>query len=57
MAIGQGLMAASPLQMAVGYSAIANGGSVLVPKVVQAIFEPEVPDGDPDTPTSARPPR
>ena len=47
MAIGQGLMAASPLQMAVGYSAIANGGTVLVPKVVQAILEPEVPDGDP----------
>jgi penicillin-binding protein 2 len=47
MAIGQGLMAASPLQMAVGYSAIANGGMVLVPKVVQAILEPEVPDGDP----------
>ena len=47
MAIGQGLMAATPLQMAVGYGALANGGSVMTPRVVQAIFEPEVPDGDP----------
>ena len=36
MAIGQGLMAASPLQLAVGYAAFANGGNVLVPHVVRA---------------------
>ena len=51
MAIGQGLLAATPLQMAVGYSAIANGGMVLTPQVVQAILEPEMPDGDPGSPT------
>jgi penicillin-binding protein 2 len=47
MAIGQGLMAATPLQLAVGYGAFANGGAVLTPHVVQAIFAPETPDGDP----------
>jgi penicillin-binding protein 2 len=47
MAIGQGLFAATPLQLAVGYATFANGGWVLTPRVVQAIFEPEVPDGDP----------
>jgi len=46
MAIGQGLMAATPLQLAVGYAAIANGGRVLTPHVVQTIYEPEVPDSD-----------
>jgi penicillin-binding protein 2 len=47
MAIGQGLMAASPLQLAVGYAALANGGSVVRPHVVQTVFAPEVPDGPP----------
>ena len=47
MAIGQGLMAASPLQLAVGYAAIANGGNVLTPHVVRAVFAPETPDGEP----------
>lgn len=47
MAIGQGLMAASPLQLAVGYATIANGGNVMRPHVVQTVFAPEVPDGPP----------
>ncbi|MGI9053116.1 MAG: penicillin-binding transpeptidase domain-containing protein, partial [Ilumatobacteraceae bacterium] len=47
MAIGQGLMAVTPIQLAVGYAAIANGGNVVTPRVVQTIFEPEVPDGSP----------
>ena len=34
LAIGQGFMTATPLQMAVAYSAIANGGDVLIPYVV-----------------------
>ena len=40
-------MAATPLQLAVGYAAIANGGYVFTPHVVQAIFAPETPDGEP----------
>ena len=44
-AIGQGLLAATPVQVATGYSALANGGSVLTPHVVRAIFEPGVPNG------------
>jgi penicillin-binding protein 2 len=42
--IGQGLMAASPIQMAVGYAAVANGGKVLRPHVVQTIYAPGVPN-------------
>jgi len=42
-AIGQGLMSATPLQMAVAYSALANGGLVLRPKVVRAIWTPGTP--------------
>ena len=55
LAIGQGLLAATPLQLAVGYAAIANGGIVLTPHVVQAILAPETPDGDPASPTWRRP--
>ena len=47
LAIGQGLLAATPLQLTVGYSAFANGGNVVQPHVVQAILEPETPDGAP----------
>ena len=46
MAIGQGLMAATPLQLGVGYAAIGNGGHVVTPRVVKAIYAPEVPDSD-----------
>jgi len=55
MAIGQGDLLTSPLQMAVTYSAIANGGKVLQPRLGMAVarttdgvqevvkrFEPEV---------------
>ena len=51
LAIGQGLLAATPLQLAVGYSAFANGGTVVTPHVVQAILAPETPDSD-DRPAS-----
>jgi penicillin-binding protein 2 len=44
LAIGQGLLSASPLQLAVGYSTIANGGFVMRPEIVKAIYEPGVPD-------------
>jgi len=46
MAIGQGLMAATPLQLGVGYAAIGNGGHVLTPHVVNAVYAPETPDSD-----------
>ncbi|MGA9776733.1 MAG: peptidoglycan D,D-transpeptidase FtsI family protein [Limisphaerales bacterium] len=39
---GQGEMAVTPLQMAVAYAAIANGGKVLWPRLVQRI-EPQDP--------------
>jgi penicillin-binding protein 2 len=43
--IGQGLLSASPMQLAVAYGALANGGSVLRPHVVRAIWAPGTPDG------------
>jgi penicillin-binding protein 2 len=39
---GQGQMAVTPVQMAVAYSAIANGGTVLWPRLVERI-EPQDP--------------
>lgn len=44
VAIGQGLLSASPLQLAIGYSAIANRGYVLKPEIIRAIYQPGVPD-------------
>lgn len=44
LAIGQGLLSASPLQLATGYSTIANGGFVMRPEIIKAIYEPGVPD-------------
>ena len=43
--IGQGLLSASPLQLAVGYGALANGGKVMRPRVVNAILAPGTPNG------------
>jgi penicillin-binding protein 2 len=43
--IGQGDLSVTPLQMAVAYSAIANGGKVLWPRLVQRI-EPSASAGD-----------
>jgi penicillin-binding protein 2 len=43
--IGQGLLSASPLQLAVGYGALANGGKVVRPRVVRAILAPGTPNG------------
>lgn len=40
MSIGQGYFEATPLQMAVAYAAIANGGTVLTPSVAQEITSP-----------------
>jgi penicillin-binding protein 2 len=40
---GQGEMAVTPMQMAVAFSAIANGGTVLWPRLVERI-EPQDPD-------------
>ncbi len=40
--IGQGEMAVTPMQMAVAYSAIANGGTVFWPRLVEQI-EPQDP--------------
>ncbi|MCW2976326.1 MAG: hypothetical protein JWM06_1607 [Actinomycetia bacterium] len=37
LAIGQGMLQASPLQMAVAYSALANGGTIVRPHVAGAV--------------------
>ena len=38
--IGQGTVLVSPLQLAVAYAALANGGTVFEPRVGQAIVSP-----------------
>lgn len=44
VAIGQGLMAATPLQIAVAYSTLATGGFRQQPTIVKAIYAPLTPD-------------
>jgi penicillin-binding protein 2 len=44
VAIGQGLMAATPLQMANAYATIANGGARYQPTIVKNIYAPLTPD-------------
>jgi penicillin-binding protein 2 len=38
LSIGQGLLAVTPLQLAVAYSALANGGTVVTPHVAGAVL-------------------
>jgi penicillin-binding protein 2 len=44
LAIGQGLLTATPLQLANGYATFANGGTVWTPHVVARILAPGTPD-------------
>lgn len=44
LSIGQGLLSASPLHLATGYSTIANQGFVMKPEIIKAVYEPGVPD-------------
>ena len=47
LAIGQGLLAATPLQLANAYSTIANGGYLNRPLIIRAIYQGGTPDGQP----------
>lgn len=47
VAIGQGLMAATPIQTANAYAALANGGLLLQPTIVKAVYAPLTPDKGP----------
>jgi penicillin-binding protein 2 len=42
--IGQGLLSATPIQVAVAYGMFGNGGKVMQPHVVHAIVAPGTPD-------------
>jgi penicillin-binding protein 2 len=44
MSIGQGLLSASPLQLTMGYSTIANKGYLMKPEIIKAVYQPGVPD-------------
>lgn len=46
-AIGQGLLSATPTQMAVAYGVLGNGGKVMQPHVVQEVLNPGTPDKSP----------
>jgi penicillin-binding protein 2 len=41
MAIGQGYVTVTPIQMAVAYAAIANGGTIVTPTLGRAILSPD----------------
>ena len=45
-AIGQGLLSATPLQLALAYGTIANGGKLMKPRVVKAIWAPGTASGN-----------
>jgi penicillin-binding protein 2 len=47
VAIGQGLMAATPLQLTNAYATIANGGFLMKSQLVKAIYAPLTPDLQP----------
>ncbi len=40
LAIGQGELAVTPLQLATAYAAIANGGTLVTPRIGQALLDP-----------------
>jgi len=42
--IGQGLLSATPIQVATAYGVLGNGGNVMQPHVVKAILVPGTPD-------------
>jgi penicillin-binding protein 2 len=44
--IGQGEMAVTPMQMAVAYAAIANGGTIFWPRLVERIEPPDPDSGE-----------
>lgn len=46
-AIGQGLLAASPMQLANAYATLANGGFLNRPHIVRAIYQGGVPESSP----------
>ncbi|MEI8391023.1 MAG: penicillin-binding transpeptidase domain-containing protein [Actinomycetes bacterium] len=46
LAVGQGLLAASPLQLAQAYGALANGGDVNRPLVGLALLKPSTPNSE-----------
>jgi penicillin-binding protein 2 len=46
VAIGQGLLSATPLQAVNAYSTLANGGHRLQPNIIKAIYAPLTPNSD-----------
>ena len=41
ISIGQGFITVTPVQLAVAYSAIANGGTIYRPSIVKQVLDPE----------------
>ena len=46
LSIGQGLLSATPLQLTTGYATLANGGFVMQPTIIKAIWNPGLPDSE-----------
>jgi penicillin-binding protein 2 len=47
VSIGQGLFATTPLQLGTAYGAFANGGFVMRPHIIRAVYAPLTPDKTP----------
>ncbi len=47
VAIGQGLFASTPLQLASAYATLANGGFLMRPHIFKALYAPLTPDESP----------
>lgn len=52
--IGQGYLLATPLQMALGTAAVANGGTVWEPRIVKSFLNPDTGEETPLAPTAAK---
>ncbi|HMF82063.1 MAG TPA: penicillin-binding protein 2, partial [Acidimicrobiia bacterium] len=57
LAVGQGDLLVTPLQLASGYAAFANGGTLFTPRVASAVLEPGTGLDQPQPPVRALPPQ
>jgi penicillin-binding protein 2 len=57
LAVGQGDLLVTPLQLATGYTAFANGGRLFTPRVAKAVLEPGTGFDDPQAALRELPPQ